>query len=292
MAGMWMDTHCHLDAPEFDADRDAVVERARAAQVSMLVLPAVEAAHFERVRALAHRHGLAYALGIHPLYTDRAADADLELLAQALKAHADDPRLVAVGEIGLDHFVPGLDRQRQQAFYLAQLKMARQAGLPVLLHVRRSADALLAGLRRVPVSGGIAHAFNGSQVQAEEFARRGFKLGFGGALTHERALQIRRLAVGLPDNALVLETDAPDIPPQWLYRTAQQRTAGLAHGRNEPMELPRIAQVLAGLRGCSLEALAEQTTANACAALPRLAGLEHVQRKAAADAAPMASAGA
>jgi TatD DNase family protein len=292
MAGMWMDTHCHLDAPEFDADRDAVVERARAVQVSMLVLPAVEAAHFERVRALAHRHGLAYALGIHPLYTDRAADTDLELLAQALKDHADDPRLVAVGEIGLDHFVPGLDRQRQQAFYLAQLKLARQAGLPVLLHVRRSADALLAGLRRLPVSGGIAHAFNGSQVQAEEFARRGFKLGFGGALTHERALQIRRLAVGLPDNALVLETDAPDIPPQWLYRTAQQRTAGLAHGRNEPMELPRIAQVLAGLRGCSLEALAEQTTANACAALPRLAGLEHVQRKAAADAAPMASAGA
>ena len=292
MAGMWMDTHCHLDAPEFDADRDAVVERARAVQVSMLVLPAVEAAHFERVRALAHRHRLAYALGIHPLYTDRAADTDLELLAQALKTHADDPRLVAVGEIGLDHFVPGLDRQRQQAFYLAQLKLARQAGLPVLLHVRRSADALLAGLRRLPVSGGIAHAFNGSQVQAEEFARRGFKLGFGGALTHERALQIRRLAVGLPDNALVLETDAPDIPPQWLYRTAQQRTAGLAHGRNEPMELPRIAQVLAGLRGCSLEVLAEQTTANACAALPRLAGLEHVQRKAAADAAPMASAGA
>jgi TatD DNase family protein len=292
MAGMWMDTHCHLDAPEFDADRDAVVERARAAQVSMLVLPAVEAAHFERVRALAHRHGLAYALGIHPLYTDRAADADLELLAQALKDHADDPRLVAVGEIGLDHLVPGLNRQRQQAFYLAQLKLARQAGLPVLLHVRRSADALLAGLRRVPVQGGMAHAFNGSQVQAEEFVRRGFKLGFGGALTHERALQIRRLAVGLPDNALVLETDAPDIPPQWLYRTAQQRAAGLAHGRNEPMELPRIAQVLAGLRGCSLEALAEQTTANACAALPRLAGLEQEQRRSAADTAPMASAGA
>ena len=292
MAGMWMDTHCHLDAPEFDADRDAVVERARAVQVSMLVLPAVEAAHFERVRALAHRHRLAYALGIHPLYTDRAADTDLELLAQALKTHADDPRLVAVGAIGLDHFVPGLDRQRQQAFYLAQLKLARQAGLPVLLHARRSADALLAGLRRLPVSGGITHAFNGSQVQAEEFAPRGYKLGFGGALTHERALPIRRLAVGLPDNALVLETDAPDIPPQWLYRTAQQRAAGLAHGRNEPMELPRIAQVLAGLRGCSLEVLAEQTTANACAALPRLAGLEHVKRKAAADAAPMASAGA
>lgn len=274
MAGMWIDTHCHLDAPEFDADRDAVVERARAAQVPMLVLPAVEAAHFERVRALAHRHGLAYALGIHPLYTYRAADADLELLAQALKVHADDPRLVAVGEIGLDHFVPGLDRVRQQMFYLAQLKLAREAGLPVILHVRRSADALLAGLRRVPVAGGIAHAFNGSDQQAAEFVRRGFKLGFGGAVTHERALQIRRLAAGLPDNALVLETDAPDIPPQWLYRTAQQRAAGLAHGRNEPAQLPRIAEVLAGLRGTTPQALAILTSANAQDALPRLAALQ------------------
>lgn len=274
MAGMWVDTHCHLDAPEFDADRDAVVERARAAQVPMLVLPAVEAAHFERVRALAHCHGLAYALGIHPLYTDRAADADLELLAQALQAHADDPRLVAVGEIGLDHFVPGLDRVRQQTFYLAQLKLARDAGLPVILHVRRSADALLAGLRRVPVAGGIAHAFNGSDQQAAEFVRRGFKLGFGGAVTHERALQIRRLAYTLPDNALVLETDAPDIPPQWLYRTADQRAQGLAHGRNEPAQLPRIAEVLAGLRGTTPQALAAMTSANAQAALPRLAALQ------------------
>jgi TatD DNase family protein len=213
---------------------------------------------------------VAYALGIHPLYTDRAADADLELLAQALKAHADDPRLVAVGEIGLDHFVPGLDPVRQQAFYLAQLKLARDAGLPVILHVRRSADALLAGLRRVPVAGGIAHAFNGSDQQAAEFVRRGFKLGFGGAMTHERALQIRRLAYTLPDNALVLETDAPDIPPQWLYRTADQRAQGLAHGRNEPAQLPRIAEVLAGLRGTTPQVLAALTSANAQSALPRL----------------------
>lgn len=292
MATMWIDTHCHLDAPEFDTDRDAVVERARTALVPMLVLPAVEAAHFDQVRALAHRHGLAYALGIHPLCTGRAQAQDLEQLAQALQTHAADPRLVAVGEIGMDHFVPGLDRARQQAFYVAQLKLARDAGLPVLLHVRRSADALLAGLRRVPVAGGIAHAFNGSDVQAAEFVRRGFKLGFGGAMTHERALQIRRLAAALPDNAVVLETDAPDIPPQWLYRTAQQRAAGLAHGRNEPMELPRIAQVLADLRGCSLVALAEQTTANACAALPRLARLASLQFMPFAGAAPIPAAGA
>ena len=146
---MWIDTHCHLDAPEFDADRDAVVARARTALVHMLVLPAVEAVHFDRVRGLAHQHGAAYALGIHPLYTDRAAEGDLDRLAQALQAYRDDPRLVAVGEIGLDHFVLGLDRARQQAFYLAQLKLAAAAGLPVILHVRRSADALLAGLRRV-----------------------------------------------------------------------------------------------------------------------------------------------
>jgi TatD DNase family protein len=180
---------------------------------------------------------------------------------------------VAVGEIGLDHFVPGLDRARQQAFYLAQLKLAAAAGLPVILHVRRSADALLAGLRRVPVSGGVAHAFNGSVAQAGEFLRRGFKLGFGGAMTHERALQIRRLAASLPDNALVMETDAPDIPPQWLYRTAQDRAAGLPQGRNEPAELPRIAQVMADLRQCTPATLATVTTANACAALPRLGAL-------------------
>lgn len=270
---MWIDTHCHLDAPEFEADRDAVVARARTASVHMLVLPAVEAAHFDRVRDLAHQYGAAYALGIHPLYTDRAAESDLERLAQALQVFRDDPRLVAVGEIGLDLFVPGLDRARQQAFYLAQLKLAAAAGLPVILHVRRSADALLAGLRRVPVRGGVAHAFNGSDVQAGEFLRRGFKLGFGGAMTHERALQIRRLAASLPDHALVLETDAPDIPPHWLYRTAQQRAAGLPQGRNEPAELPRIAQVMADLRLCTPAALAAVTTANACAALPRLGTL-------------------
>jgi TatD DNase family protein len=273
MTTMWIDTHCHLDAPEFDADRDAVVARARTALVHMLVLPAVEVAHFDHVRQLAHRHGLAYALGIHPLYTDRAQEGDLDRLDQALQAHRDDPRLVAVGEIGLDHFVPGLDRARQQVFYRAQLKLAAAAGLPVILHVRRSADALLAGLRRVPVRGGLAHAFNGSDIQAGEFLRLGFKLGFGGAMTHERALQIRRLAASLPDNALVMETDAPDIPPQWLYRTAQQRAEGLPQGRNEPAELPRIAQVMADLRGCSLDALAALTTANACAALPRLGAL-------------------
>jgi TatD DNase family protein len=274
---MWIDTHCHLDAPEFDADREAVCARAVQAGVTLLVLPAVRAADFEAVRALAHRIGACYALGIHPLCTESATDADLQQLQGALERAIDDPRLVAVGEIGLDHLVAGLQdeaaRTRQRHFYEAQLALARRFALPVLLHVRRSADALLAGLRREPVAGGLAHAFNGSAEQALAFVRLGFALGFGGAMTHERALQIRRLAATVPDTALVLETDAPDIPPTWLYRTAAERKAGHGHGRNEPAELPRIAQTLAGLRGWSLEQTAARTTANACAALPRLGAL-------------------
>ena len=197
----WIDTHCHLDAPEFDADRDAVAARAVAAGVRGLVLPAVEVANFDAVRGLATTHACAYALGIHPLYVDRADDADLDALARALAAQRHDPRLVAVGEIGLDHFVPGLDRGRQARFYAAQLALAREFDLPVVLHVRRSADDLLKQLRRVPVRGGIAHAFNGSEQQALAFVGLGFKLGFGGALTFDRALQIRRLAQTLPPPA-------------------------------------------------------------------------------------------
>ena len=273
MAPTWIDTHCHLDAPEFDADRPAVLARARAAGVALQVLPAVMATHFDSVRTLAHAHGLAYALGIHPLYVGRSADGDLDLLADALARYRDDPRLVAVGEIGLDFFVPGLDLARAERFYLTQLKLARDAGLPVILHVRRSADGLLKGLRRVPVAGGIVHAFNASQAQADVFIGMGMRLGFGGAMTYDRALQIRRLASSLPESSLVLETDAPDIPPHWLYRTAAQRDAGEPTGRNEPAELPRIAATLAALRGWSLEATAAVTSANALAALPRLAGL-------------------
>ena len=270
---MWTDSHCHLDAPEFDADRAAVVGRAARAGVRRIVLPAVAVAHFDAVRSLAHAHGAVYALGIHPLYVDRAAETDLDTLRQALQRHRDDPRLVAVGEIGLDHFVPGLDRARQQHFYAAQLALAREFDLPVVLHVRRSADSLLGQLRRTPVRGGIAHAFNGSPQQAQAFVDLGFALGFGGAMTFERALQIRRLAQALPLSAIVLETDAPDIPPQWLYRSAAERAAG-AVARNEPAELPRIAATLAALRGMTLEQVAAATTANAAAVLPGLAALE------------------
>lgn len=266
---MWIDTHCHWGAPEFAADREAVRARARAAGVETFVVPAVQARDFQSTLALCRAAGMPYALGIHPLYTPQAVGADLALLDRCLTEAADDPLLVAVGEIGLDFFVPGLDAERQQFFYFEQLKLARKFDLPVILHVRRSADQLLAGLRRLPVSGGIAHAFNGSAQQAQAFIELGFALGFGGALTFERALQIRRLAAELPETALVLETDAPDIPPYWLYKTAEQRAAG-ERSRNEPCELPRIAQTLATLRGWSLEQTATLTSANACRVLPKL----------------------
>ncbi len=269
----WIDTHCHLDAPELAADVAAVRERAAAAGVAHCVLPAVSVDNFDAVRLLAHRFGDSYALGIHPLCTPQARDADLEALDAALAAHAQDPRLVAVGEIGLDYFAPGLDDGRQQHFYREQLRLARRHGLPVIVHVRRSADKLLRHLRELPVTGGIAHAFNGSLQQAQAFVDMGFRLGFGGAATFDRALQIRRLAAALPLEALVMETDSPDIPPHWLYRTAQERGAGQAQGRNEPGELPRIGAVVAQLRGISVAELAQATTRNACAALPRLAPL-------------------
>lgn len=275
----FIDTHCHLDAPEFGSSGAAIREQASRHQVVQCVLPAVEVANFETVRALAHAGGDSYALGIHPLYVKAAQDDDLDRLDAALQHYRDDPRLVAVGEIGLDLFVPelcaGALRERQRHFYVTQLKLARKYGLPVLLHVRRSVDPVLKGLRDVARADwhGIAHAFNGSAQQAQSFIDLGLKLGFGGALTYERALQLRRLAASLPLDALVLETDAPDMPPHWLYKTAQQRDAGEAQGVNSPAELPRIAAVLAELRGLRVAELAEATTRNALAALPKLTGL-------------------
>lgn len=277
---MWIDTHCHLDAPEFGADHALAVaarERAAVLGVGRCVIPAVEHANFDTVRELAHRLDDAYALGIHPLCVPRAQDSDLDALDAALTAHRDDPRLVAVGEIGLDFFVPALCtpemRARQAAFYRAQLRLARKHGLPVIVHVRRSADLLLKHLRELPTGSGIAHAFNGSEQQAQAFLDQGFKLGFGGAVTFEPAKQLRRLAAALPLEALVLETDSPDIPPQWLYATAAERAEGRAQGVNTPAELPRIGAVVAGLRGIRVEEMQAAAQANAWAALPRLKAL-------------------
>lgn len=280
----WIDTHCHLDAPELAHDLAEVRERARAAGVQHCVIPAVAPWNFAAVRDLAHRFGDSYALGIHPLMSPQAGPAELAALEEALAQGIGDPRLVAVGEIGLDFFVPELcepaARSHQEWLYREQLRLARRHGLPVLLHVRRSADRLLKHLRELEPAGGwrgIAHAFNGSLDQAQAFVNLGFKLGFGGALTFEPARQLRRLAQALPLSALVTETDAPDIPPWWLYRTAAERAQGLPQGRNEPGELPRIATELAALRGLAPEALSAALRHNAAAALPRLVALLSAQ---------------
>ncbi|TSE25017.1 putative metal-dependent hydrolase YjjV [Tepidimonas sediminis] len=279
---MWIDTHCHLDAPEFGAEAAAERERARAAGVAWCVLPAVRAADFARVRALAHELGDVYALGIHPLCVAEADEADLAALQEALERWAGDPRLVAVGEIGLDFLEPELAaeplRGKQLAFLRAQLELAQRHGLPVILHVRRSVDAVTAALRALAragrtVGGGIAHAFNGSLQQAQALLALGCRLGFGGAATFDTAQRLRRLVTGLPLQALVLETDAPDIPPQWLYVPAAERAAGRPMPRNTPTELPRIGATLAALRGLQPAELARATAANAAQALPRLGAL-------------------
>lgn len=262
---MWIDTHCHLDAAEFGDESAAIATRALQQQVSWIVIPAVDVHNFETVRLLANgQPNCAYALGIHPMCVPLASLADLVHLRAAIPEALADPRFVAIGEIGLDYFVPALCapkmREKQAHFYAEQLKIARDFGLPVLLHVRRSQDMILKFLRRLPPAGGIAHAFNGSAQQAATFIDLGLRLGFGGAMTYTRALQIRRLAHDLPLSALVLETDAPDIAPAWVHPA-----------RNSPEQLPRIGEVLAQLRGLTPAALASATSDNARAALPRLA---------------------
>lgn len=233
----------------------------------MIVIPAVEQGNFQIVASLAAANpNCSYALGIHPIFVPQAREEDLSLLREAARVAVDDPRFVAIGEIGLDFFIPQLKdgalREKQEFFYAEQLKIARDVGLPVLLHVRRSQDTVLKHLRRIRVTGGIAHAFNGSFQQAQTFIDLGFKLGFGGAMTFPRALQIRRLATTLPLDAIVLETDAPDISPAWLHPQ-----------RNSPEQLPSIGEALAELRGMDAEEIAKATTRNALAAMPRLAPL-------------------
>ena len=253
---MWIDTHCHLDAAEFAPDRDAVAAAAQAAAVDTVVVPAVEVANFPAVRACIARYpGCVAAYGIHPMCTPQAAESDLQVLREWIARE----RPVAVGEIGLDFFVPGLDRERQRQFFVAQLEIAREFDLPVLLHVRRAVDDILRELRRHRVRGGIAHAFNGSRQQADMFIDLGFALGFGGAMTWPRATRLRELAATLPLEAIVLETDAPDIPPAFV-----------GQGRNEPAFLPRIAASLCELRSISAEALAFATRQSAARVLPGL----------------------
>jgi TatD DNase family protein len=192
---------------------------------------------------------------MHPMYVARHRPEHLA----ALRAAIEKARPVAVGEIGLDFFVPDLDPATQEFYFVEQLKIAREFDLPVLLHIRRAADQVLKQLRRYKVQGGIAHAFNGSRQQAGEFLKLNFKLGFGGAMTYPRALNLRRLAADLPLQAIVLETDAPDIPPLSAHKH-----------RNSPEYLPEIAHTLAALRGLPVEMVVSATAENARAAIPGL----------------------
>jgi len=260
-----IDTHCHLDAAEFDADREAVISAAAGAGVTVMVVPAIERANFGAVASVCREFPACVpAYGIHPMVVDRAREDDLDALRATL---AREPA-VAVGEIGLDRYTEPRDPAhdgRQEYYFVEQLKIARDLGLPVILHVRRAIDPILKQLRRIGVAGGIAHAFNGSRQQADEFIGLGFALGFGGAMTYPRALRIRTLAATLPEDAIVLETDAPDIPPAWR-----------AGGRNAPAELPRIAAELAALRGATVAGIAAATTRNARRVLPRLTLVQNV----------------
>ena len=264
---MWIDTHCHLDAHEFGGESLAVAQRAGQAGVSMIVIPAVDRFNFDVVAQLASTApNASYALGIHPMCVPNATEEDLAALRAKVEAALEDPRFVAVGEIGLDFFVPMLTepamREKQDHFFREQLRLARDFELPVLMHVRRSQDQVLKHVRQIRPAGGIAHAFNGSFQQAQIYIDLGFKLGFGGAMTFTRALQIRRLASTLPLDAIVLETDAPDISPAWIHPA-----------RNSPEQLPAIGAALAGLRGIAVRQVQSGTRDNALAALPRLGAL-------------------
>jgi TatD DNase family protein len=261
---MWIDTHCHLDAHEFGDESAEQARKAKEQGVGMIVIPAVETANFSIVAQLAASvDNGCYALGIHPIYVPNANEDDLRVLREQVEAALSDPRFVALGEIGLDFFIPMLTepamREKQIFFFREQLKIARDFDLPVLMHVRRSQDVVLKHVRQIRPAGGIAHAFNGSFQQAQGYIDLGFKLGFGGAMTFTRALQIRRMAAELPLEAIVLETDAPDISPSWIHP-----------GRNSPDQIPRIGAVLAELRGISVEEVASATTANARQSLTRI----------------------
>ncbi|GAB1394927.1 TatD family hydrolase [Rhodocyclaceae bacterium] len=253
-----IDTHCHLDAVEFDDDRDAVFQAVKvgAGRTALMVIPAVERANFGAIASICREYsGCVPAYGIHPMYVDQARPDDLTALRETLQREP----AVAIGEIGLDRHVEPRDDARQMFYFTEQIKLAGELGLPVLLHVRRAIDPILQVLRQYQVPGGIAHAFNGSREQAEAFIKLGFKLGFGGAMTYPGSKRIRELASSLPLESIVLETDAPDIPPAWK-----------SGGRNTPADLLPIAETLAELRALSLAELAAATSHNALAVLPRL----------------------
>lgn len=265
---MLIDSHCHLDYLDIPSVLGGVagaIERGRQVGVRALIVPAVDPTNFDRVAVLAKAYPEVYfALGIHPMYVQGLGDEALIALQNALDRYRHDPKLIAVGEIGLDHYVPGLDREKMEAFYIAQCKLAHHWNLPVILHVRKAQDRVLKYLRQSGITRGIAHAFNGSLQQAQAFIAQGICLGFGGAMTYPRSNQIRRLAAALPLTSIVLETDSPDIAPAWRARGQP----------NEPQEIAAIAKEMALLRSMSTRHIADQTFQNLVRLFPVLASID------------------
>lgn len=250
------DTHCHLDVAAFDEDRIQVLQRARGLGVRHILVPAIDADHWDGLLKLcASQPGLHPALGLHPVFLKNHRHEHINRLEEYIAAQ----RPVAIGEIGLDYFLRDTDRDLQQRLFETQLSIARDAQLPVVLHVRKAHDEVLSCLRKIPVPGGTVHAFNGSEQQARHYIDTGFKLGFGGTLTWERSRKIRQLARVLPMDSIVLETDAPDMV-----------VAQHAGERNSPEYLVHCLQALSEIRDVAVEDIAAQTTCNARAvfALP------------------------
>ncbi|MBK0053405.1 TatD family hydrolase [Stenotrophomonas sp. S39] len=246
---MLVDSHCHLDASEFDPDRTAVIERARAAGVQAQVVPAVTAASWPKLREVCQQApGLYPAYGLHPMFLAEHRPGHLDQLRDWIERE----RPCAIGECGLDFFVDGLDAQAQQDYFIGQLKLARDFDLPVIVHARRAVDAVIAAIRRIGGLRGVVHSFPGSPEQAAQLDKLGFLLGLGGPLTYERAQRLQRLVRDMPLQQLLLETDAPDQPD-----------AGIRGERNEPARLSVIARHVAALRGTDVETVAQATSENA-----------------------------
>lgn len=246
---MLVDSHSHFDAPEFDADRDAALQRARRAGVARQIVPAVTCASWEKLRAVcAGDAGLFPAYGLHPMYLADHVPAHLP----ALRDWIERERPVAVGECGLDFFVEGLDEATQRYYFDGQLRLAREFDLPVIVHARRAVDAVIAAVKRVGGLRGVVHSFSGSPEQARQLWQLDFMIGLGGPVTYARANRLRTLVSTMPIESLLLETDAPDQPD-----------AGIRGQRNEPARLAVVCEAIAGLRGEPPEAVARATTRNA-----------------------------
>lgn len=250
-----IDTHTHLDFPDFDADRARLLTNAAARGVERMVVLGVYQANFQRVWALAGAEpGLYAALGLHPVYLEQHRPEHLQQLREWLERLRGDPRLCAVGEFGLDYYLEHLNKARQQALFEAQLQMACDFQLPALLHVRRSHAQVIATLKRYkPARAGVVHAFAGSYEEAREYIKLGFRLGLGGAATWPQALRLRKTLARLPLDSVVLETDAPDMAPAMFPGV-----------RNSPEHLPEIAGALAQVMGVEAGELAAASTRNAC----------------------------